>query len=364
MDPVPPNNPPAPSDPGPSSRRRYKLGCGIDIAARTFTTAMCELDETPSKALNFTQTPEDFARLEKHLLASGLLPTDILVVMEATGTYWIELATYLDGQGFPVSVINPATARDFAKSLLIKLKNDQIDAQMLARLAITHKPAVWTPPPQIYRELTQRLAQRNDLLAMRTRLTNQLHALSVCPAVPSVVSRFEILVETINLQLKELEAEIKTTLKLDKAWAASVALLQTIPGVGPLTALWLVVLTLNFSLCTKAESLVHFVGLAPIERTSGTSVRGRPMIGHGGHGPLRSLVYMAAGSAIRFNPVIKVYYQELRLTKGKPYKVARCAAARKLLHIAFAVVTQAQPFDAALALRTRAERLELKAQAS
>ena len=97
--------------------------------------------------------------------------------------------------------------------------------------------------------------------------------------MPSVVSRFELLVQTVDLQLKELEGEIKTALKADKEWAASVLLLQTIPGVGPLTALWLVVLTLNFSLCTKAESLVQFAGLAPIERSSGTSVRGRPMIG-------------------------------------------------------------------------------------
>lgn len=88
------------------------------------------------------------------------------------------------------------------------------------------------------------------------------------------------------------------------------------------------------------------------------------MIGHGGHGPLRSLIYMAAGSAIRFNPVIKAYFEELRLTKGKPYKVARCAAARKLIHIAFAVATQAQPFDAAYALQTRAERHEPKVAAS
>ena len=358
---VPPNTDPTPSSPNP--RRRYKLGVGIDIAARTFTAATCELDETPSKAHNFTQTPEDFIRLEKHLLAAGLLPTDMLVVMEATGTYWIELAIFLDSRGFPLSVINPATARDFAKSLLIKLKNDRIDAQMLARLAITHKPALWTPPPLIYRELTQRLAQRNDLVAMRTSLTNQLHALSVCPSVPSVVSRFDLLVHTIDLQLKELEVEIKTALNLEEEWAASVARLQTIPGVGPLTALWLVVLTLNFTLCTKAESLVQFAGLAPIERRSGTSVRGRPMIGHGGHGPLRSLVYMAAGSAIRFNPLIKAYYEELRLTKGKPYKVARCAAARKLLHIAFAVATHSEPFEAAYALRNRAARLEPKAQA-
>ena len=143
-------------------------------------------------------------------------------------------------------------------------------------------------------------------------------------------------------------------------WAKSVALLQTINGIGPLTAYWLVTLTLNFSLCLKAESLVHFAGLAPIERKSGTSVYSRPMIGHGGNGTLRSLLYMAAGSAIRYNPVIQAYYQELRTKKGKPHKVARCAAARKLVHLAYAVVTKGQPFDVEYALTKRQERQTAK----
>jgi transposase len=279
------------------------------------------------------------------------------VVLEATGTYWIELATFLEQQHFAVSVINPSRAHDFAKTLLLKPKNDQLDAQLLARLAITIKPECWTPPPQIYRELVQRLQQRADLIALRTRLRNQLHALSVCPAVPSVVGRYQALITNLDEQLKALDKEIKTVLAQEKEWAASVSLLQTITGIGRLTALWLVVVTLNFSLCLKAESLVHFAGLAPIERKSGSSVRGRPMIGHGGNGPLRALLYMAAGSAIRFNPAIKTYYQELRTTKGKAYKVARCAVARKLLHLAFAVVTKGQPFDPEYALKVRAKRL-------
>ena len=73
-------------------------------------------------------------------------------------------------------------------------------------------------------------------------------------------------------------------------------------------------------------------------------MRGRAQIGHGGHARLRTALYLATLTAARFNPVIKAHYDRLR-ARGKPTKVARCAAARKLLHLAYAVVTKGQPFD-------------------
>jgi transposase len=206
------------------SKPSYQLYCGIDIAAKTFTASKCLPDEDPSKAINFKQTPEDFNQLRKYLLSSGLTPDQILVVMEATGTYWIELASFLANSGFAVSVISPSTMRDFAKSLLLKPKNDLLDAQTLARLAISHKPVRWTPPPAIYRELSQRLSQRADLMEVRQQLRNQLHALSVFEAVPSVVARLELLIETLSQQLKELDAEIEDTIKTEEKWAKSVVL--------------------------------------------------------------------------------------------------------------------------------------------
>ncbi len=101
--------------------------------------------------------------------------------------------------------------------------------------------------------------------------------------------------------------------------------------------------TLNFELCPSASAAVAYAGLAPIRRESGSSVRGRPHIGHSGHKRLRTALYLATFNAVRFNPVIKPFYERLRAA-GKPPKVARCAAARKLLQIAFAVVTKRQGF--------------------
>lgn len=87
-----------------------------------------------------------------------------------------------------------------------------------------------------------------------------------------------------------------------------------------------------------------FLGLAPMERTSGTSVRALAQIGHGGHARARTQLYLATLAAARCNPVIKKFYDHLR-EAGKPMKVARCACARKLLHSAFAIVTSEQAFD-------------------
>ena len=79
-------------------------------------------------------------------------------------------------------------------------------------------------------------------------------------------------------------------------------------------------------------------------RESGRSVRGRPTIGHDGNRRLRTALYMATLSAARYNPAITVFYERLRAA-GKPHKVARCAAARKLLHQAWALGTKQQRFD-------------------
>jgi transposase len=110
------------------------------------------------------------------------------------------------------------------------------------------------------------------------------------------------------------------------------------------TASWLLVGTLNFSPCAGPEALTAYAGRAPVPRESGRSIRGRPRIGHDGNGRLRKALYMATLSAVRYNPAIRAFYQRLRAA-GKPKKVARCAAARKLLHQVWALGSKLQRFD-------------------
>ena len=323
----------------------YELFVGIDISAMTAEVSTQRPGAKPSRSFTIDQTPEGFNRLVRTLQATGYVPSRVLVVMEATGSYWMSLATRVVHEGFRVSVIHPSQAHHFAKALLKRAKTDPIDAQTLAQLAMLLQPEPWMPPPQIYYELQQRLAQRDDLLNLRQQVRNQLHALDQHPEVITAVrTRMESLLSTFQSQIDEVEGEIAAALNQDSAWAAAAERLQSIKGVGWVTAAWALVTTLNFTTCDTVDALTAYAGLAPMPRQSGSSVWHRPSIGHSGNGRLRTAFYMATLTAARFNPVINTFYHRLR-EAGKPEKVARCAAARKLLHIAWAVVKKDQPFD-------------------
>jgi transposase len=144
--------------------------------------------------------------------------------------------------------------------------------------------------------------------------------------------------------LAEVEAEITAALRQDSAWAAAAQRLQRITGVGWVTAAWTLVSTLNFTTCDTVEALTAYAGLAPMPRQSGTRVWYRPAMGHTGNSRLRTARYMATLSAVQHNPIIKTFYGRLRAA-GKPEKGARCAAARKLLPIAWALVKKDQAVD-------------------
>jgi len=202
--------------------------------------------------------------------------------MEATGSYWVSLATTLAQAGFAVAVINPDQADNFAKALLQRAKTDAIDARTLAQLAALLQPALWTPPPAIYAELQQRLAERDALVDLRQRVRNQLHALVQLPVViPAVRARMKELIATFSAQIVVIEREVERVLPQDAEWAASAVLLLSSTGIGVLTTAWLLVTTLNFTIGASAEALTAYAGLAPHPKESGTSVRGRERIGHG-----------------------------------------------------------------------------------
>ena len=163
---------------------------------------------------------------------------------------------------------------------------------------------------------------------MRQQARNHRHALQQWPVmVTSVLTQLDGVIADLDQRLASLEGEIGAVLE-DGAWASSAALLSTIPGIGLVTSAWLLVSTLNFSLSATPEQAAAYAGLVPLQKESGTSVRGRAQLGHGGNGRLRTALYLASLSATRYNPAIKEFYDRLRAS-GKPMKGARCAAARK-----------------------------------
>ncbi|HMQ33408.1 MAG TPA: IS110 family transposase [Chloroflexaceae bacterium] len=323
----------------------YHLYVGVDIAAKSFTATWAADPASAPKASSFDQTEDGFAALQQRLAATGVAPEASLVVMEATGNYWVALAVALHQARYTVSVLNPGQVARYARSLPRRAKTDALDAHVLIRFAAERQPPPWSPPAQVFHELRQRLVVRDGLVQRRTQAKNQRHAVQQWPVrIASALESLDTVIAELDEQVRSLEREIAEVLR-DGAWASAATVLLATPGLGLVTTAWLLVATLNFTIAQSPEQLRAYAGLAPLARQSGTSVRGRAQIGHGGNGRLRTALYLATLSAARYNPSIKAFYERLRAA-GKPMKVARCAAARKLLTLAWALVKKNEPYRA------------------
>ena len=246
----------------------FVLFVGLDIAAKTALAAFYrpEQEVKPTQTLLIQQDEGGFAALQSQItqLATTAAPEQVLIAMEATGPYHLELATLLTQAGYWVAVLNPAAVSNWIKSQLIRTKTDKSDARQLAKLAAERRPARWTPPPAIYEQLHQRLVQRRQLVEMRTQTKNQLHALRTNPAaLPELVSQLENLIEYLDQQIATLQQDLKQLSQQKEAWATSISLLQTIPGIGLLSACLLVTLYRNFASFERSEGVVQYAGLAP-----------------------------------------------------------------------------------------------------
>jgi transposase len=267
-----------------------------------------------------------------------------LVVLEATGGYEAPAAAALATAGLPVAVVNPAWVRDFARSKGRRAKTDPLDAALLAHYAQAMRPDPRPLPDAQQQELTDLLARRRQLLAMRTAESNRL------PTVSSARVRRNLQdhLRWLDRQLRSLEQDLGRAIQASPVWRQREELLQGTPGVGPVTARTLLAELPELGRLSR-QQIAALAGLAPLNRDSGRR-RGYRCIG-GGRATVRCALYMAALTASRCNPVIQKFHSRLRQA-GKPAKVALVACAHKLLTILNAMARTGQPWDERRALQT------------
>jgi transposase len=265
--------------------------------------------------------------------------------MEATGSYWVGLASALVAAGWTVSVVSPASARDYARATLRRAKTDAVDAAMLAAYGRDLQPAAWTPPPPEVRELQLLARQRDDLVQLQTATRNRQHALAQLPGVPAeALASAEAVLAVLAEQIARLEALIRQRALAAGRLAADVQRLDAIKGVGLLTAALVVTELWGLGPNVTPAQAVAYAGLDPAPRESGTSVRGGTHISKTGNARLRQALHMAALSAAQHNPLFRTLYQRL-LAHGKPKLVALTAVARKLLVVMVTLMRHQRTFD-------------------
>jgi transposase len=268
-----------------------------------------------------------------------------LIVIEATGGLEHALASVLLQLGLPVAVVNPRAAREFARSMGHLAKTDSIDALALAHYAHTlaHKAdqagVRLSPMPEHLEALQVMVLRRKQLMDMRTAELNRRGG-----AMRVLRKSIDAVLATLNEQLDALDKDIGTHLgeyfkDLDQRF-------EGIKGIGPNTCASVIAFMPELGRVSNARA-AKLAGLAPLNNDSGNS-RGKRSI-WGGRKLVRCALYMATLSAVRFNPVIKAFYQRL-LAAGKPKKVALVACMRKLLTILNAMVRSGKPWNQALHL--------------
>ncbi len=288
--------------------------------------------DVSKKSLDVAALPEGTVRTVSHtvqgrreLLAELPEPGTCLVVVEATGGYERLIVADLATAGHLVAVVNPRQVRDFAKGIGIFAKTDRIDAAVIAKFGQHVHPRPLAEVHEKQGELDQLVTRRRQLVDLRTAEKNRMGMAHSRPVRRSL----QLVIDLLNKQIKRIEKAILALVESDDQWKGTARLLKSVPGVGDVTAATLIAEFPELGHLNRQQAAA-LAGLAPFNRDSG-SFQGKRSI-RGGRRSVRNVLYMAALSAKRYNPVIRTFAQRLE-TQGKLPKVILTACMRKLLVI-------------------------------
>lgn len=302
---------------------------GIDVAKHSLDVYVAG----EGRCFTVKNSTAGFQELLDALPAAG----SCLVVIEATGGYQSRVVGALVAVGHPVAVVNPRQVRDFARSLGVLAKTDRLDARMIARFGETVGPRTIEVGSEKQAELRELVTRRRQLVELRTAEQNRLET-----TLTKVVRKnVRHLIEQLDKQIRQLEEAIGQLVESEPELASKAALLESVPGVGPVTVTSLLVDLPELGRLDR-QQVAALVGVAPFNRDSG-KFHGRRRIS-GGRSAVRRVLYMAALTARRSNPLIRAFAQRLEAA-GKPIKVVLTACMRKLLVILNSMVKNNLPWN-------------------
>jgi transposase len=300
---------------------------GIDVAKDKLDIAV--LGET--KASQEGNDEKGIAKLIKRMKA--LDPE--LIVVEATGGYQRAAVLGLYEAGLPVTVVNPARVRQYARASGLLAKTDKLDAFNLAEFGKQMKPRQFEAKSEAGRYASALLVRRRQVEEMLKAEKSRLRTVYV-----DMRSSLERMIEVLQEEIKHLEKDLDRFMKEHEEWQEQEQILCSAKGVGRVTAATLLAELPELGKLDR-KKIAALVGLAPMNADSGKKRGYRKT--KGGRSVVRSVLYMSTLVATRYNPLIQAQYQEL-LRRGKVKKVALTACMRKFLTILNAMMRDKVPF--------------------
>lgn len=306
---------------------------GIDVAKASVVVAVHPSGETWTTGTS----AKELQALAKRLAALG--PAH--VVLEPTGGYELPVLMALAARALPVSLVQPARVREYARSHGQFAKTDVLDARMLARFAAERPVQPVVLPDAAHRALMLLVSRRRQLDEMLVAERQRLEQQRLFPDSPIAADIAET-IAYLEAKGRDLDRQLQAHIAAHPQWQETAALLRSVPGIGPVTVATLLAFLPELGTLSRRE-IAALVGVAPLAQESGTW-HGRRRI-RGGRAVVRRVLYMAALTAARHNPALRTFYTRLR-ARGKTAKQALTACIRKLVVLLNTILKTQQPWRA------------------
>lgn len=327
-----------------------KFFIGIDVSKPYFdATVMAVFDHVkqPVQACRFDNTPEGIKQFGIWLRGHGTtMDSNSLVVMENTGIYHRLIWAFCSSRKLPLHIGNAAHIKwSFG---IARGKNDRIDSARLCGYAFREADSLMAKEA-----LDPKLLHLKDFISARTKLLKQATGLRVSArelggtsgkAHQKLIERsLRSAIEGLARSIRDVEAQIRKIIEGNSAFRQSYRLLVSIPGIGHVTAVYLIGCTANFAGGPTGKQLACYAGVAPFEHTSGISIRGRAKVHRMANKELKRLLYMGAMSVIQYDPEFRLYYHR-KADEGKNNMSVINAVKNKILLRVAAVIKNQSPY--------------------
>jgi len=282
-------------------------------------------------------TQKGFAEILKQV------PPDAHFVMEATGTYYLNLALHLHEQGRYVAVVNPFRIKSHMNCDLRRTKSDKADAYSIAQFGKEKEPSAWVPVKRETFQIQQFQSLYDLITHQITQYTNQVHAFKRAEiSSPKVIRECLTIIKDLRKRRAVVMAEMEKL--AESVLAREIELLESIEGIGRKTAIRVASAIGDFRRFPTSRQLISFAGLSPLTQQSGTSIHSKGHISRMGGNRIRGALYMCAVVAKTYNPQCKAMWDRLKAEK-KHGKIIIVAIMCKLLRQMHALVTKDVAYD-------------------
>lgn len=330
--------------------KTFKLIAGIDISKDWLDVQIADQHGANSaEHLKVDNNAQGISKLILKLLSYGHNPPEILVCCENTGVYMDKLLMSFQSVGCTFWPVHPMVISSY-KLNLTRVKNDKVDAKKILSFAMNHQQQAvhcehkgW-----LFSQIRDLFRLRKQLTKMITQTKNQLHAARQQAYLsPAALLVYGQMIDLLQANKAIVDRELKNKIKQTPELWQKYQIMLSIPGIGPVIAAHIIAITLGFEKINNAKSFACFIGTAPFEYTSGTSIRKRPRVSKMAYKQIKADIHQGAMSVIRPGLAFHEYYKSM-IAANKHHNWIINNISNKIIKLVFDLVSKNQLYDANL----------------